>query len=287
MCGSCSKNLGGPAEGAADDAADDERGPEVARAASAANRQARGHYLDAAEQCQKLDAAPPEREQVGAADGHLRRAVPAAEDTQSLSRLPQARADDDDDGHREDAERQAAQARLEPLGRGQIPGRTLYPAHRRQERARRERNQDGKERIQRQVLRFERVARRVREQRVPAEEGDRHRVCDDAREDARHESVRLEVVPVEHLDGHERGAQGRSEDGRHAGRGAGDEQDPPLAVGHSQQLADERIRGRPPSALSGPRVRPSRPNRWSAPRPAPSRRRPACVRSLSSGETPR
>ena len=81
------------------------------------------------------------------------------------------------------------------------------------------------------------------EERLLAEEGDEHRVRDDAREDARDERVGLEVVAVQHLDGEQRGAEGRAEDGGHARGGAGDEQDAPLALGDAKQLADERADG--------------------------------------------
>ena len=149
----------------------------------------------------------------------------------------------DDDGRREHPEREAAEAGLAPLGQAQVPGDRLHRSQRREEDARHERDAHGQQRIERQVLRHEGVARGVREERLLAEEGDEHRVGDDARQDARDERIGLEVVAVQDLDGEERGPERRAEDGRHARRRAGDEQDAALAVGDPQQLPDERADG--------------------------------------------
>ena len=86
----------------------------------------------------------------------------------------------------------------------------------------------------------ERVLRRVGEQRRLAEDRDEDRVRDDAREDRRDERVGLEVVAMEHLDGEERGAERRAEDGGHARRGAGHQQDAALAIGDAQVATDDR-----------------------------------------------
>ena len=54
-----------------------------------------------------------------------------------------------------------------------------------------------------------------------AEERREDAVRDDARQDRGDQRVGLEVVPVEDLDGEEGGAEGCSEDRRHARAGAG------------------------------------------------------------------
>ncbi len=198
----------------------------------------------------------PRGNPVGAADGELRGPVAAAEDPQSLPGLPQPRPDEDDDRGREQAEGQSAESSLAPLGHPQPLGRGLDPPQGRKEDPRHEAHGEREQSVERQVSRHERVAGRVGEEGLLAEEGDEDRVRDDARQDARHERVRLEVVAVKDLDGEQRRPERGAEDGRHARRRARDEQDAPLADGDAQQLTHERSDGaahlhRGPLASSG------------------------------------
>src|SRR5580693_9190269 len=154
------------AERAAEDAADDERWAEVARAAAAADGEARGDDLDGAEHGHELDAPPAEGEPFGAADRELRGAVAAPEDAEPLAGLAEVGPDEDDEGGREDAERQAAEPRFAPLRDAHLRGHALHGPQRRQERAREEGHDDREKRVERQVLGHERVAGRVREERA-------------------------------------------------------------------------------------------------------------------------
>ena len=170
---------------------------------------------------------------------------------------PEARAELHDERRREQTEEEAADGRLAPRGDVEVGGRLLHAAQRREEQAAHERHDDREQRVERQMLRHERVARGVREEGALAEDGDEHRVAHDAREDARHERVGLEVVAVEHLDGEERRAERRAEDGGHARGRPRDEQDAPLARRDLEKLPDERPDGaahlhRRPLAAAGP-----------------------------------
>ena len=88
--------------------------------------------------------------------------------------------------------------------------------------------------------RIERVLGRMREKRRLSEDRDEHGVGHDAREDRRDECFGLEVIAMKDLDGEERGAQRRPEDGGHARRGTGDEENAALPVGDAQVLAHDR-----------------------------------------------
>ena len=114
----------------------------------------------------------------------------------------------------------------------------LDRAQRGQEHRRQHGHEDREHGVEREVLDDEREAARVREERRLAEDRDDDGVGDDAGEDRGDERVRLEVVAVEHLDGEERGAERRAEDGGDAGRDARDHEDAPLRRRHVEDAAD-------------------------------------------------
>ena len=140
-------------------------------------------------------------------------------------------------GTRCSAEQETADRRLGPVRTGEARRRALHSAKKREKHGRDERDDHGQQRVEREVYRKERILRRVGEERRFAEDRDEYRVGDDAREDRWDERLGLEVVAMENLDGEKGGAERRPEDGRHAGRGAGDEQDAALPVGDAQVAA--------------------------------------------------
>ncbi len=80
------------------------------------------------------------------------------------------------------------------------------------------------------------------ERRLP-ENRDDHRVGDHAAEDRRDERVRLEVVPVEHLDRQDGRAERRAEHRRHTRGHADQKQDATLPRRHPQIAPDHRTDG--------------------------------------------
>ena len=229
-----------PPERAAEEPPHDERRPEVPRAAARSDGERRRDDLHDAEHEEKLHAAPPAGEPLRSGDRDLRRAVPAAEDPEPLPRLPHVRADEHHDRRREEPEREPPDARLDPVGELRALGEALRRAERAEKAARDDREEDGEERVERQVRGDERVALGVIEEGRLAEERDEDGVRDDAREDGRNQRIRLEVVAMEHLDGEERGAERRAEHGGHTGGRARDEEDAPLAIGDVEVAPDER-----------------------------------------------
>ena len=116
---------------------------------------------------------------------------------------------------------------------------------------------DREHRVERQVLGDERVAGRAREQRRFAEDRDDDRVGDHAGEDGRDQRLGLEVVAVQHLGREQRGAERRSEDGRHAGGDARQHEDASLARADLEREPDRRAER--PAHLHGRALAPARP----------------------------
>ena len=130
--------------------------------------------------------------------------------------------------------------RLRPVGSGEACRRLLDRTQDGEKRGSDERDGHGHERVERQVHRIERVLRGVREEGRLAEDRDEDRVGHDAREHRGDQRFGLEVVAMENLDGEEGRAEGRPEDGGHARRQTGDQQDAALPVRDAQVLADDR-----------------------------------------------
>ena len=254
--GDVEQQLRGAAEGTAEERAHDEGGAEVAGAPARSDGEGGGDDLEPAEKHEQRHRGPPLAEPGCSGDRHLREPVTAAEDSQPLAAVPDARAEEEEDGGGHHPEQQPAERRLRPHRPGEPGGELLHRVERVEEDDGAEADDDRHECVERQLRGDEGIASRVREQRRLAEEGDEHRVADDAGEDGRHQGVRLEVVAVEDLDSEERGPERRAEHGGHAGAGAGDEQHPSFALAHAEPLRAQRAE------------RPRRSASWAPSRPA-------------------
>ena len=147
------EDLRRPAERAAEDAPDDERRAEVARAPPVPTVRHVATIFTAPRSASSSTPRHPSGNHVGAADRELRGAVAAAEDAEPLPGLPEVRADDEDDRRREEAEREPAEARLAPT-RAPAGAAVVVCTQRSVERnaARDDRHEDREQRVERQVL---------------------------------------------------------------------------------------------------------------------------------------
>ena len=147
-------------------------------------------------------------------------------------------------------------------GRGSRAAIAVHAVQRRQEHRREGSHEHRQQAIERKVTGNEGVAGRVSEQRRFAEDGNDHRVGDDAGKNGRDQRFGLEVVPVKHLDGEEGGPEGRTKDGGQTGGDPGDHQDAPFAGRDLEGQAHRRpergadLHGRPlptagPAAAQG------------------------------------
>ena len=151
--------------------------------------------------------------------------------------MPELRAHERDDGNGCSAEQETADRRLGPVRTGEARRRALHSAKKGEKHGRDERDDHGQQRVERQMRRKERILRRVGKERRFPEDRYEDRVGHDAREHRWDESLGLEVVAVENLDGEKGCAERSPENGCHAGRGAGHEEDAALAVGDAQVAA--------------------------------------------------